>query len=59
MQIAAFISHQLGASGGKTFGEYLDSLGLVEARRRDPTPPSVDDTAVLRSMGITVKKVKK
>ena len=57
MQIAAFISHQLGATGGKMFGEYLESLGLVEARRRDPTP--VDDTATLASMGITVKKVKK
>ena len=57
MQIAAFISHQLGASGGKTFGEYLEGLGLFEARRREPTP--VDDTATLASMGIVVKKVKK
>jgi len=57
MQIAAFISHQLGASGGKTFGEYLEGLGLVEAHQQKPAP--VDDTATLASMGITVKKVKR
>lgn len=52
--IAAFVAHQMGAAGKRTFGEYLKNLGLSdESSQQEGSQSRVDGS--LARMGVKPK----